>query len=100
VHRNFDDLDPSKKLRGLVSEVDLELRNLRKSVTVDVPAPTDGAVRLHHAWSMLVAELALEQAPNLRSCPSCASEIKQEATRCRYCLKISRAEPVRPAPAS
>lgn len=97
MQRDFDDLDPSRKLRGLVSQVDLELSNLPSAATVETPMRADWAVGLRGAWSRLVEELALDGAPDLRACPSCTRDIKRDATRCRYCLKISAAESKRPA---
>lgn len=44
--------------------------------------------RLEAAWGRLMGALALEPAPELRTCPACGGECMLAATRCSSCWSV------------
>ena len=78
--------------RGVRAAID----EVGREVALASAAAVGGAGRgLQAAWGKLVAELALEPAPAVRSCPHCGSEGMLAATRCGTCWK-----PLTPPPAA
>jgi hypothetical protein len=82
-----DVLDPPRsQLRALAASVD------RHVVELSTQAQSAEAFQgLKSAWLALSKALALGPEPALRDCPSCSRRIPREATRCRYCMALSKA---------
>jgi hypothetical protein len=89
-NQDWDGLDPARsRLRVLSERVNRGLVEL--GVDPQPGALAGEKASLLSAWRELLAALAIEDEPSLRSCPHCQRRIIEQATRCRYCMRHSDA---------
>jgi hypothetical protein len=69
-----------KQLRALVARMEERVALASKPAASD-----EDRAGLTNAWGALLTHLAVEPAPDLRSCPTCHREIMRAATLCGYC---------------
>lgn len=88
----WNSVDPARsKLRAYAASVEREIVELGVAVGGTPHAAQVGAVT--RAWRQLADSLALGEEPELRACPHCGRAVVRDATRCRYCMRSSAAEP-------
>jgi hypothetical protein len=73
-----------RELRGLVARMQEQVTLASSPTPGPTPGP-DSARDLAAAWDALVHHLAIPEAPETRSCPSCGREIMRAATLCGHC---------------
>lgn len=79
-------LQERNKLRGAIAEVTLCVAGLSEQ------GEASGAQRvqtLERSWQALMALIQPEPEPTRRQCPHCQGQMRENATRCLYCLSKS-----------
>jgi hypothetical protein len=72
------------KLRGAIAEMTLRVTGL--SVKGEAEGDALRVERLETSWQSLMALIQPEPEPTRRQCPHCHGHMRENATRCLYCL--------------
>ena len=72
------------KLRGAIAEMTLRVTGL--SANGETEGDTQRVQNLETSWQALMTLIQPEPEPTRRQCPHCLGHMRENATRCLYCL--------------
>lgn len=75
------------KLRGAIAEMTLRVVGLSEKSQTETGA--ERVENLERSWQTLMALIQPEPEPTRRQCPHCHGQMRENATRCVYCLRKS-----------
>ncbi|HEX2674249.1 MAG TPA: hypothetical protein VHM25_25405 [Polyangiaceae bacterium] len=72
------------KLRGAIAEMTLRVAGLSDKGEAETGA--ERVESLERSWQALISLIQPEPEPTRRQCPHCRGQMRENATRCVYCL--------------
>jgi len=72
------------RLRGAIAEMTLRVAGL--SARGETQTDAQRVEHLETSWQALIALIQPEPEPTRRQCPHCRGQMRENATRCVYCL--------------
>ena len=75
------------KLRGAIAEMTLRVAGLSEKGEAETGAQR--VEKLETSWQALMTLIQPEAEPTRRQCPHCRGQMRENATRCVYCLSKS-----------